>query len=149
MRRIPPPASLLVFAFVLACAAGLVSLAAGARPRQLTVEDVFARPASADEPGSMAWSPDGMRLSYIGTEGDLMEVQGASGQQRVLVSREKMRNLNASSAYEPERERYHLPSYIWSPDSEHLLFNSNGQLWYFDSLGGTGLHLASSGAGIG
>lgn len=78
-----------------------------------------------------------------------MEVQGSSGQQRVLVSREKMRNLNASSAYEPERKRYHLPSYIWSPDSEHLLFNSNGQLWYFDPLGGTGLHLASSGAGIG
>lgn len=145
MRRTPPPASLLIIAI----AAGLVSLAAAARPRQLTVEDIFARPAAADQPGSMAWSPDGVRLTYIGTDGDLMEVQGASGQQRVLVSREKMRSLNAPSANEPERARRHIPSYIWSPDSVHLLFDSNGQLWYFDSRDGTGLHLASTGAGTG
>ena len=28
--------------------------------------------------------------------------------------------------------RYHVADYLWAPDSKHLIFDSQGQLWMFD-----------------
>ena len=41
------------------------------------------------------------------------------------------------------------PATIWVPDSKHLLFDSNGQLWFFDLATKTGVQFASTGAGSG
>ena len=49
---------------------------------------------------------------------------------------------------ERERERltrYHVAAYLWAPDSKHLIFDSQGQLWLFD-LGdrhGRAVHLGT------
>jgi dipeptidyl-peptidase-4 len=48
---------------------------------------------------------------------------------------------------EREKERvtrYHVAAYIWSPDSKHLLFDSQGQLWYYSLDSGTAVQLTSS-----
>ena len=37
-----------------------------------------------------------------------------------------------------------LPPISWSPDSKHLLFDSQGQLWYFSLDTGTAVQLTSS-----
>ena len=47
------------------------------------------------------------------------------------------------------RARYKEASYIWVPDSKHLLFDANGQLWFFDLGTKTGVQVASTGAGSG
>ena len=36
---------------------------------------------------------------------------------------------------EREKERltrYHVAAYLWAPDSKHLMFDSQGQLWLYD-----------------
>ena len=40
--------------------------------------------------------------------------------------------------------RYHVAAYMWSPDSKHLLFDSQGQLWYYSLDTGTAVQLTSS-----
>ena len=48
---------------------------------------------------------------------------------------------------EREKERvtrYHVAAYTWSPDSKHLLFDSQGQLWYYSLDTGTAVQLTSS-----
>jgi dipeptidyl-peptidase-4 len=63
-----------------------------------------------------------------------------------------MATLTESGGTEQDRdhrERYHMASYLWSPDSTHLLFDSSGHLWYFDLKTGTGVQVADSGAASG
>jgi dipeptidyl-peptidase 4 len=103
-------------------------------------------------PDGIAWSPDGTRLSYIADNGDLVAVEGATGTAQVLVDHDKMKALNPSVTSEHDRNnraRYKEASYFWVPDSKHLLFDSNGQLWFFDLGTKTGLQIASTGAGSG
>jgi dipeptidyl-peptidase 4 len=35
-----------------------------------------------------------------------------------------------------------MASYMWAPDSAHLLFDSNGRLWLYDLHNGTGCRSA-------
>ena len=44
------------------------------------------------------------------------------------------------------RERYNMASYMWAPDSAHLLFDSNGQLWLYDLRNGMGVQIGLTGA---
>ena len=63
-----------------------------------------------------------------------------------------MKALNAPATSEHDlnnRTRYKEASYFWVPDSKHLLFDSDGQLWFFDLGTKTGVQLASTGAGSG
>jgi dipeptidyl-peptidase-4 len=102
-------------------------------------------------PDSLAWSPDGKHLTYL-DGGQLVDLDPANGQSHILVSREKMASLVESGGSEQDRdrrERYHMSSYFWSPDSAHLLFDSNGRLWYYDLKNGTGVQVANSGAASG
>ena len=81
-----------------------------------------------------------------------MATEGGTGISQVLVDREKMNSLNASTASEHDRNnraRYHMASYIWVPDSKHVLFDSGGQLWFFDLVTKTGVQVATTGAGSG
>ena len=43
------------------------------------------------------------------------------------------------------RARYRVAGYHWSPDSQHILFDANGQLWYFTLATGTAVELSSPG----
>ena len=121
--------------------------------KTLTIPDIFATGGiTTAPPDGLVWSPDGTRLTYLDSSGDLMEVIGATGQRSVLVSRAKLSALTAKSGTEVDqdhRARYGQASYIWVPDSKHILFNSNGQLWYYTLANGTAIEVAQTGAGSG
>jgi dipeptidyl-peptidase 4 len=85
-----------------------------------------------------------------GEHGELWYVDAATGEKKVLVSEAKLSQLAPpTSKIHDEREkervtRYHVAAYTWSPDSKHLLFDSQGQLWYYSLDTGTAVQLTSS-----
>jgi dipeptidyl-peptidase 4 len=68
----------------------------------------------------------------------------------VLVAQEKIAALTpAASATKDDRARdnrarYRVAGYHWAPDSEHILFDANGQLWYFTLATGKAVALTSA-----
>ena len=122
--------------------------------KKLTIPTIFAANGITTRPPTgLVWSPDGTRLTYLSsTSGDLMQVEGTTGTQTVLVSKEKLATLLEKGGNEQDkdhRERYGQASYIWVPDSQHLLFNSAGQLWLYTIATGTAVEMATTGAGSG
>jgi dipeptidyl-peptidase-4 len=143
---------LIPIALVLAFCGPLFALEAdpGAAPK--LVEQIYRLEQATRPPDGIEWSPDGTRLSYIGDNGDLMAVEGGTGKAQVLVDHDKMKALNPPVTSERDRNnrsRYKEANYTWVPDSKHLLFDSNGQLWFFDLGTKTGLQIASTGVGSG
>ena len=131
--------------------------APGKKP--LTVEGIFAPGSITGRgPETVKWSPDNSRYSFIlrddaGEHGQLMSVDANTGEQKVLVNEVKLATLAPDVEKikdDRERERitrYHIDPYQWAPDSKHLLFNSQGQLWLYTIESGTAVQLtASSGA---
>ena len=118
----------------------------------LTVEKICGRgPLGGSVPTDITWSPDGKHLTYL-DGGELIDFDPASGKPHVLVSRAKLNAIGESGGTEQDRdhrERYNMPSYVWAPDSDHLLFDSNGRLWYYDLKNGTGVQVASTGMASG
>jgi dipeptidyl-peptidase 4 len=139
--------SLVAFPF-----ASLPAHAQGAPEKKITVEDIFAHgPLLGHPPDQLRWSPDGKHLTYL-ESGELLEVDSATGKTHVMVNRSKMTPLNEPGGTEEERDhrnRYHMASYLWSPDAKNLLFDSNGRLWYYDLKTGTGVQIADSGEAAG
>jgi len=142
---------------ILICSAALWGQQPAAAPAPpLTVEAIFAEGGlTGRAPETLKWSPDGSRLSYVqrddaGERGELMYLDAATGKAAVLVSREKLAGLAPPSRQlkdDRERERrsrYSVASYHWAPDSQHLLFDSGGQLWYFSFATGTAVQATSS-----
>jgi dipeptidyl-peptidase-4 len=139
-------------------AAALTSASVGQTgvPKQLTIEAIFAEGGiTGRAPENVKWSPDGTKVSYVqrddsGEHGELWYVDTATGEKKVLVSESKLAQLAPpASKIRDEREkewvtRYHVAAYIWSPDSKHLLFNAQGQLWYYDLGTGTAVQLTAS-----
>ncbi len=132
-------------------------LAVSAAPAQapekpLTVEAIFAHgPLIGELPKEPTWSPDGKHLTYL-DGGQLMDVDPATGKAHVLVSAAKMVPLNESGMSEHDRDhrqRYNMASYLWAPDSNHLLFDSNGALWLYDLHSGTGVQIGFTGSASG
>src|SRR5258708_4451581 len=125
-------------------------------PSKLTIEAIFADGGiTGREPETIKWSPDGTKVSFVqrddsGEHGELWYVDTTTGEKKVLVSETKLTQLSPPlSKIKDEREkervtRYHVAAYLWSPDSKHLLFDSQGQLWYFDLDTGTGVQLTAS-----
>jgi dipeptidyl-peptidase 4 len=142
---------LIRFALVLIfCCPSLCSAADPSKP--VTVEQIYAQEQATRPPDGIVWSPDGTRLSYINDNGDLLAVEGGTGNSQVLVDHDKMKALSPAVSSEHDlnnRTRYKEASYIWVPDSKHLLFDSNGQLWFFDLATKTGVQVASTGTGSG
>jgi dipeptidyl-peptidase 4 len=98
-------------------------------------------------PGELSWSPDGKHLTYLGG-GQLIDVDPATGRAHVLVSAAKMSQLQGGRISERDRdhrERYKMASYVWAPDSAHILFDANGRLWLYDLHNGVGVQVASAG----
>ncbi len=127
-----------------------------APPKPLTIDAIFAEGGlTGRAPETIKWSPDGTRVSFVqrddsGDHGELWYVDTTTGEKKVLVTEVKLAQLSPPlSKIKDEREkervtRYHVAAYIWSPDSKHLLFDSQGQLWYFDLETGTGVQLTAS-----
>jgi dipeptidyl-peptidase-4 len=127
-----------------------------ATPKQLTIEQIFADGGvTGRAPETIKWSPDGTKVSFVqrdnsGEHGELWYVDVTTGEKKVLVSEGKLSQLAPpASKIQDEREkervtRYHVAAYSWSPDSKHLLFDSQGQLWYFSLDTGTAVQLTSS-----
>ncbi len=116
-------------------------------PVPLTVKAIYGgEPLTGTLPSGIEWSPDGKTLSYI-DDGELVGASIATGTRAVLVDRAKLATLTETGGTEQDRdhrERYGMASYLWAPDSRHLLFDSDGRYWLFDLKTGTGVETGSS-----
>lgn len=120
---------------------------------ELTVEKIFGHgPLTGTPPSGISWSPDAQHLTYIDNR-ELVEIDPAVGKPHILVGHTKLATLHAKSESSEEdkdhRQRYAMASYLWAPDSKHLLFDSNGSLWYYELANGTGIDIGSTGASSG
>jgi len=145
-------AAALLSAFLVAIPFASHSAAAQAPQKQLTVEAIFAHgPLVPKPPETLDWSPDGKHLTYL-EAGELMDVDPVTGKVHVMVSAAKMASLDGNHGSERDRdhrERYNMASYLWSPDSAHLLFDADGRLWLYDLRNGTGVQIGFTGAASG
>jgi dipeptidyl-peptidase-4 len=127
-------------------------LAAQAPAKPLTVEAIYGHgPLIGHPPSGLTWSPDGKHLTYL-DGGELVDMDPGAGKPHILVSRAKLAALSGASASETDsdhRDRYKMASYLWAPDSAHLLFDSNGRLWMYDLRNGTGIQIGFTGTGSG
>ena len=127
-------------------------VAAQAPQKPLTVEAIFAhRSLIGNPPGGLTWSSDGKHLTYI-DGAELVDLDPGTGKPHVLVSRAKLAALIVGKESERDRdhrERYGMASYVWAPDSTHLLFDSAGRLWIYDLRNGTGIEIGFTGTGSG
>ena len=124
--------------------------------KPLTIEAIFGEGGlTGRAPEDIKWSPDGTKVSFVqrddsGDHGELWYFETAAGEKKVLVSEVKLAQLappNSTIRDEREKERvsrYRVAAYLWSPDSKHLLFDSQGQLWYYSLDTGTGVQITSS-----
>jgi dipeptidyl-peptidase-4 len=141
---------------VLVSAADAQTTAPTEAPKHLTIEQIFAEGGvTGRAPETIKWSPDGTKVSFVqrddaGEHGELWYVDATTGEKKILASEIKLSQLAPPiSKIHDEREkerltRYHVAEYTWSPDSKHLLFDSQGQLWYFSLDTGTAVQLTSS-----
>ncbi len=124
--------------------------------KPLTVEAIFAHGhLIGDPPEDLTWSPDGKHLTYL-DGGELIDLEpgldGGTGKPHVMVSRAKLASLEGKDGSETDRDhrdRYKMASYLWAPDSSHLLFDSNGRLWLYDLHNATGVQVGFTGAASG
>src|SRR5258708_39496078 len=85
-----------------------------------------------------------------GEHGELWYVDAARGEKKVLVSAGKLASLApdySKTKNERAKERltrYHVAAYRWAPDSKHMIFDSQGQLWLFDLATGTAVPFISA-----
>jgi dipeptidyl-peptidase-4 len=128
------------------------ALLAQAPEKTLTVEAIFAHGSLLGAPPEgLAWSPDSKHLTYLDGR-QLMDIDPETGKTHVLVSAAKMAPLDEASGTEQDRDhraRYGMASYLWTPDSTHLLFDSDGRLWLYDLRNGTGVKIGYTGAASG
>jgi dipeptidyl-peptidase-4 len=132
----------------------LVCAQSGTETKPLTIEAIYAPGGLTGRgPETVEWSPDGSKLSYVqrqGEQGDLWYMDATTGEKQVLVSAEKLASLapdynKVKNEREKERlTRYHVAAYLWAPDSKHLIFDSQGQLWLYDLGNGTARQLTSA-----
>ncbi|PYX27513.1 MAG: dipeptidyl-peptidase IV [Acidobacteria bacterium] len=145
---------LLQFFFTSALTGAPSSAQQGVKP--LTIEEIFTPGVITGRgPETMEWSPDGSKLSYVqrddkGEQGELWYADAATGEKKVLVTAAKLTSLapdrdKVKNEREKERlTRYHVAAYIWAPDSKHLIFDSQGQLWLYDLGSSTAVQFTSA-----
>ena len=141
-----------LLAAVTALSLSAISLIAQAPAKPLTVEAIYAHgPLIGTPPEGLAWSPDGKHLTFIAF-GDLSEIEPGSDDAYIIVNRSRLASFNGASASETDRdhrERYRMASYLWAPDSAHLLFDANGRLWLYDLHTRASVQVGSTGAASG
>jgi dipeptidyl-peptidase-4 len=154
-KRLALSAVALVFA-ALIFLTGFVSLWAQSPPpvKPLTIEAIYAPGGLTGRgPETLEWSPDGTKLTFVqrdGEQGELWYVDTSTGEKKVLVSAAKLASLAPDvTKVKDEREkerltRYHVAAYLWAPDSKHLIFDSQGQLWLYDLATSTAVQFTSA-----
>jgi len=119
----------------------------------LTVEAIWGQPsATGQPPEGIQWAPDGSRVTYLSPESDLIQLLPTNGATTTLVSHTKLSALRSTATNEKDKDhraRYGMASYLWAPDSKHLLFDGDGQLFIYSLENGTAIDVASTGAGSG
>lgn len=152
----------------LVLAAFVVTLGLSLSPAQeLTVESIYApNGITGRSPDTLNWSPDGKKISYVVHEetsrkpegngkADLYYIDVATGKPAILVASDKIAAMtpppskNKDDREKDNRARYHVAGYHWSPDSQHILFDANGQLWYYTLANGKSVPLTENGAEAG
>ncbi len=124
--------------------------------KPLTIEAITAEGGlTGRPPEAFQWSPDNSRLTFVqrddsGEHGELWSIDAATGQKTVLVTEANLSRLAPPlSKIQDEREkerlsRYGVAAYQWAPDSQHILFDSHGQLWLYRLDNGTAVQFTSS-----
>ncbi len=145
----------LVLAAILALFSPLVAQSTP-QVKLLTIEAVFAPGGLTGRgPETIDWSPDGTKLSFVqrddeGDRGELWCVDASTGEKNLLANAPKLASLAPDyNKLKDDRERerltrYHVAEYVWAPDSKHLLFQPQGQLWLFDLATGTAVQFTSA-----
>ena len=137
---------------VVALPLAILPLAAQAPQKPLTVDAIYAHGPLIGTPLSgLAWSPDGKHLTFM-ESGNLSEMEPGSDDAYMLVNRSRMASFTGESGSETDRDhrdRYKMASYLWAPDSAHLLFDSNGRLWLYNINKRTGVQIGNTGAASG
>ena len=148
--------SFALIALFFGCCIPKIAKAQNPPTKPLTIENLFQPGGLAGRgPETTTWSPDGARLSYVqrdekGEKGELWYVDAATGEKKVLVSAAKLASLDPDvTKVKNEREkerltRYHVAAYLWAPDSKHLMFDSQGQLWLYDLGNETAVQFTSA-----
>ncbi|MGA2252823.1 alpha/beta fold hydrolase [Terracidiphilus sp.] len=117
-------------------------------PTPLTVEAINGdEPLTGTPPAGVAWSPDGKHLTWL-ENGELHAIEIASGRRSTLISRDRLASMFKASS-DDQRSSEGMPRYWWSPDSNHLLFDSGGRLWLFDLKTGTAVEMGFTAANSG
>ncbi len=148
--------AVLALVFELGSVGSMPSEAQTAPTKPLTVETIYQTGGLGGRgPETTEWSPDGTRLTFVqrdekGEKGELWYVDAATGEKKVLVSAAKLASLDPDvNKVKNEREkerltRYHVAAYLWAPDSKHLIFDSQGQLWLYDLGSETAVQFTSA-----
>jgi dipeptidyl-peptidase-4 len=132
-----------------------ISICAVAAAQELTLQSIYGGSLTGRVPDTIKWSPDGKKVSYFlhqeqGEKADLYYIDVTSGKPAVLVASEKIAAMKppvTTSKDDREadnRERYGVAGYHWAPDSEHILFDANGQLWNYTLSTGKYVALSES-----
>jgi dipeptidyl-peptidase-4 len=119
--------------------------------RPWTVQEIFGHPGSltGEAPEGISWSPDGKLATWIDDNGDLVGILPPDSNPKKLIPYSKIAALLNAAMPERDRDhraRYDEPDYIWAPDSQHVLFDTNGALWFYTLKNGTGVQIGNSGA---
>jgi dipeptidyl-peptidase-4 len=152
------PIAVIAVSVVVLCALGTVAAQSGGQQgvKPLTIEQIFTPGAiTGHGPENIEWSPDGTKLSFVqrdekGDQGELWYVDAATGEKKVLVSAAKLASLAPGyDKVKDEREkerltRYNVAAFLWAPDSKHLIFDSQGQLWLYDLASATAVQFTSA-----
>ena len=123
--------------------------------KRFTIEDMFNREEREKAPQFLQWSPDGKKLSYVtrsaAGEGEaLYYFDPASGKSAVLVAADRLASLapptngNKDDRQKDNRARYGVAAYHWAPNSNAILFDQLGQLWYYDLTSQRGTQITNS-----
>src|SRR5690349_8136937 len=125
--------------------------------QELTIQSIYApNGLTGRAPDTIKWSPDGKKVYYLlhqeqGDKADLYYIDVASGKPAVLLASEKIAAMKPpvtgtkDDREKDNHERYHVAGYHWAPDSEHILFDANGQLWYYTLSTGKSVALSAQG----
>jgi dipeptidyl-peptidase-4 len=124
--------------------------------KPLTLEAIFAGGGiTGRPPETIKWAPDSTKFSFIqrddsGVHGELWSVDTTTNQKTLLLGENKLATLAPPlEKVKDEREieritRYHVDPYHWAPDSKHLLFVPQGQLWLYSLETGTAVQISSA-----
>lgn len=141
---------------LLVCLAGISWALPWVGAQELTIQNIFAEEGITGRmPQTIKWSLDGTKASYMlrNEEGnaELYYIDVATGKPAVLVASQKLAALAPPvTAIKDERQRerrtrYSVAGYHWAPDSKHILFDANGQLWLYSLESGTATTMSGAG----